>query len=126
MKKSYQVFYVIKQNGREYQYHMSVMADNQREAIKQCKTVVFEKTGRNAFRETTKAPCKRTNDGVSQIHACPEHGAKPLSSRKAAKHDAKGGESYGYRSIQYSAYYGRKGLEAEVRSRKVRIYGAGV
>ncbi|MCB5775826.1 MULTISPECIES: hypothetical protein [Ruminococcus] len=58
MKKSYQVFYVIKQNGREYPYHMSVMADNQREAIKQCKAVVFEKTGRNAFRATTKAPCK--------------------------------------------------------------------
>lgn len=56
MKKDYQVFYVIKRGGREYLHHMFVMADNQREAIKQCKAVVFEKTGRNAFRPTTKAP----------------------------------------------------------------------
>ena len=58
MKKSYQVFYVIKRNGKEELNHMSVMANNQREAIKQCKAVVFEKTGRNAFRATTKAPCE--------------------------------------------------------------------
>ena len=56
MKKDYQVFYVIKRNHKEYLHHMFVMASNQREAIKQCKAVVFEKTGRNAFRPTTKAP----------------------------------------------------------------------
>lgn len=56
MKKDYQVLYVIKRGGREYLHHMFVMANNQREAIKQCKAVVFEKTGRNAFRPTTKAP----------------------------------------------------------------------
>ena len=43
MKKDYQVFYVIKRGGREYLHHMFVMANNQREAIKQCKAVVFEK-----------------------------------------------------------------------------------
>lgn len=55
MKKDYQVFYVIKRNRKEYLYHMFVRANNQREAIEQCKAVVFEKTGRNAFRPTAKA-----------------------------------------------------------------------
>lgn len=56
MKKSYQVFYYIKANRRETLHHMFVMADNSKEACKVCKEVVKEKTGRNAFRPTTKVP----------------------------------------------------------------------
>lgn len=70
MKKSYQVFYVIKRNGKEELNHMSVMANNQREAIKQCKAVVFEKTGRNAFRATTKAPCEHELKRFANASEC--------------------------------------------------------
>jgi hypothetical protein len=54
--KSYQVFYIIKQNRREELNHMFVMATNQKEAIAICKKVVYEQTGRNAFKPTTKTP----------------------------------------------------------------------
>lgn len=56
MSKSYQVFYYIKANRTETLHHMFVMANNSKEACKKCKEVVFEKTGRNAFRPTTKVP----------------------------------------------------------------------
>lgn len=35
---------------------MFVMANNQKEACRQCKEVVKERTGRNAFRPTCKCP----------------------------------------------------------------------
>lgn len=56
MSKSYQVFYYIKANRTETLHHMFVMANNSKEACKKCKEVVLEKTGRNAFRPTTKVP----------------------------------------------------------------------
>lgn len=56
MTKSYQVFYYIKANGTETLHHIFVMANNSKEACKKAKEVVFEKTGRNAFRPTTKVP----------------------------------------------------------------------
>ena len=56
MSKSYQVFYYIKANRTETLHHMFVMANNSKEACKKCKEVVFEKTGKNAFRPTTKVP----------------------------------------------------------------------
>lgn len=54
--KTYQVFYWIKKNRREYLEHMFVAATNAKEACKVCKQQVKEKTGRNAFRPTTNAP----------------------------------------------------------------------
>lgn len=56
MKKTYQVFYWIKKNGREYLNHMYISADNSKEACKICKEQVKQQTGRNAFRPTTKVP----------------------------------------------------------------------
>jgi hypothetical protein len=56
MTKTYQVFYWIKKNRHEYVEHIYVSANNAKEACKVCKEVVKEKTGRNAFRPTTKAP----------------------------------------------------------------------
>lgn len=53
MKKSYQVFYIIKRNRHEELNHIFIMANNAREACRKCKEVVYEKTGRNAFRPTT-------------------------------------------------------------------------
>ena len=55
MNKCYQVFYIIKRNGHEELNHCYIMANNAREACKKCKEVVYEKTGRNAFRPTTNA-----------------------------------------------------------------------
>lgn len=58
MHKAYQVFYYTK-HGRKQQEelnHMFISAQNAKEACKKCKQVVFEKTGRNAFRPTTKCP----------------------------------------------------------------------
>ncbi len=52
MRKCYQVFYIIKRNRHEELNHMFIMANNGKEACKQCKAIVFEKTGRNAFRPT--------------------------------------------------------------------------
>ena len=54
--KTYQVFYWIKKNGREYLNHMYVAANAAKEATQVCKQQVREQTGRNAFRPTTKAP----------------------------------------------------------------------
>lgn len=54
--KTYQVFYWIKKNGREYLNHMYVAANTAKEATQVCKQQVREQTGRNAFRPTTKAP----------------------------------------------------------------------
>ena len=56
MKKSYQVFYWIKRDRHEFLHHIFVNAENAREASNDAKAVVKEKTGRNAFRPTTKAP----------------------------------------------------------------------
>lgn len=70
MKKEYQVFYVIKRNKKEYLYHIFVMASNQREAIQQCKAVVLEKTGRNAFRPTTKAPSEHELKRFANASEC--------------------------------------------------------
>lgn len=56
MLKSYQVFYYIKANKQETLHHIFVMANNAKEACKKCKEVVYQKTGRNAFRPTTKVP----------------------------------------------------------------------
>lgn len=56
MKKSYQVFYWIKRDRHEFLHHIFVNAENAREACRVAKAVVKEKTGRNAFRPTTKAP----------------------------------------------------------------------
>lgn len=54
--KTYQVFYWIKKNRHEYLEHMFIRASNAKEACRICKEQVIEKTGRNAFRPTTKAP----------------------------------------------------------------------
>ena len=54
--KTYQVFYWIKKNRKEYLEHMFVAANNAKEAMQVCKQQVKEQTGRNAFRPTTKAP----------------------------------------------------------------------
>lgn len=54
--KTYQVFYWIKKNGREYLNHMFVTANNAKESLQVCKQQVKEQTGRNAFRPTTKVP----------------------------------------------------------------------
>ena len=54
--KNYQVFYWIKANKKEYLEHMFVTAKNSKEACKRCKELVKERTGRNAFRPTTKVP----------------------------------------------------------------------
>lgn len=53
MKKSYQVFYIVKRNHNEELNHIFIMANNAKEACKKCKEVVHEKTGKNAFRPTT-------------------------------------------------------------------------
>ncbi len=52
MNKHYQVFYIIKKNRREELNHIFIMAKNAREACRKCKEIVYEKTGRNAFRPT--------------------------------------------------------------------------
>lgn len=54
--KTYQVFYWIRKNNREYLEHMYVSANTAMEARQVCKRQVKEQTGRNAFRPTTKAP----------------------------------------------------------------------
>jgi len=56
MKKMYQVFYWIKKDNHEFLHHIFVNAENAKDACKVAKQVVREKTGRNAFRPTTKAP----------------------------------------------------------------------
>lgn len=54
--KNYQVFYWIKKDSREYLKHMFVSANTAKDACRICKEMVKVKTGRNAFRPTTKAP----------------------------------------------------------------------
>lgn len=54
--KEYQVFYWLKMNRREHLRHMFVRANNAREACAICKRQVYQQTGRNAFRPTTKVP----------------------------------------------------------------------
>jgi hypothetical protein len=56
MAKTYQVFYWIKKNRHEYLEHMFVPANNAKDACRICKELVKERTGRNAFRPSTKAP----------------------------------------------------------------------
>lgn len=56
MNKTYQVFYWIKANRKEYLRHMFVSAANSKEACQICKQQVLEQTGRNAFRPSTKVP----------------------------------------------------------------------
>ena len=52
MKKFYQVFYYFKSGKREKLSHIFVLAQNQKEACRECKRVVMVKTGKNAFRPT--------------------------------------------------------------------------
>ncbi len=60
--KTYQVFYWIKKNKKEYLNHIFVVAKNQKEACKKCKEEVKQQTGRNAFRATTKPYSKKELD----------------------------------------------------------------
>ncbi len=52
--KKYEVFYIIKMNGREQLHLMEIEAATAKEACAECKYRVREQTGRNAFRPTTK------------------------------------------------------------------------
>lgn len=61
MLKSYQVYYIIKKNNREYLEHIFINANNTKAACQECKRIVREKTGRNAFYPTTKEP-KQINE----------------------------------------------------------------
>lgn len=54
--KEYNVFYTIKANRLKILKNMKIEASNSKEACAKCKEIVKEKTGRNAFRPTTKAP----------------------------------------------------------------------
>ena len=56
MTKTYQVFYWTKKYRHEYLEHVFVPANNAKDACRICKEQVREKTGRNAFRPTTKVP----------------------------------------------------------------------
>lgn len=56
LQTCYQVFYWIKTNRKECLNHIFVYAYNAKEACAKCKRVVYKKTGKNAFRPTTKAP----------------------------------------------------------------------
>lgn len=60
MKKMYQVFYIIKKDRKEELNHKFVFANNSKEAITQCKKVVFEETKKHAFRATVKPPYEIT------------------------------------------------------------------
>lgn len=56
LKKSYQVFYILKYGKREELHHIFVMAHNQKEAVAECRSFIKETTGKTAFRATTKEP----------------------------------------------------------------------
>ena len=56
MAKTYQVFYWIKKNRHEYLEHLFITAPTAKAACRTCKELVKERTGRNAFRPSTKAP----------------------------------------------------------------------
>ena len=63
--KSYTVYYIVKANRQEYARSMVVTAGNARGACKRCKELVYEKTGRNAFRPSTKKPERYDGAGKS-------------------------------------------------------------
>lgn len=67
MQKFYQVFYIIKSHKREELNHMFIYANNQKEAIQKCKEQVLLKTGKNAFRATTKEPFEVTTKSGRKI-----------------------------------------------------------
>ena len=52
------MFYMIKHDGHAYLQHMTVGADNQKEAKVLVKKIVREKTNRCAFHVTCKEPVK--------------------------------------------------------------------
>lgn len=56
--KIYTMFYMIKHDGHAYLQHMTVGADNQKEAKVLVKKIVREKTNRCAFHVTCKEPVK--------------------------------------------------------------------
>ncbi len=56
LNKKYQVFYWLKKENGEYLRHMFVSARSQKEAIKICRDEVYRRTGRHAFKVTTKPP----------------------------------------------------------------------
>ena len=60
--KTYQIFYIIKANRRETLNHIFVRANNAREAIAECKRVVKEQSGKNAFRPMTEAQYVRLTE----------------------------------------------------------------
>ena len=60
--KTYNVFYYIKVNRLEIMKNMDIEACSSKEACAKCKEIVKEKTGRNAFRPTTKTPDASTID----------------------------------------------------------------
>lgn len=60
--KTYQIFYIIKANRRETLHHIFVRANNAKEAIAECKRVVKEQTGKNAFRPMTEAQYMRLSE----------------------------------------------------------------
>lgn len=69
--KTYKVWYTIKANGTETLHNMTVTAANAKEAKTICKSIVFERSGRNAFRPSTVQPkpydnhhCKRLRNVV--------------------------------------------------------------
>ena len=61
--KSYTVYYILKANHQEYAHSMVVTAGNARGACKRCKELVYEQTGRNAFRPSTKKPERYDGNG---------------------------------------------------------------
>lgn len=52
--KKYVVYFYIKENRTEYLADVSVCANTAKEACKLCKGWYYKKTGKNAFRPTTK------------------------------------------------------------------------
>lgn len=56
MDKFYTVYYIIKKNNSGYLRSRTVLARNQKEAIREVKTQVKETTGRTAFSATCKKP----------------------------------------------------------------------
>jgi len=63
MEKSYRIYYTIKMNSKEDAYNINILAKNQKEACDTVKREVYTKTGRNAFRPTTK-PYKDAVEGM--------------------------------------------------------------
>lgn len=53
--KTYKVYFWIKANKFEYLRSMEIESTNAKEACKKVKDIVFETTGKNAFRPQTKA-----------------------------------------------------------------------